>query len=90
MLTNSRRVKRGVVAKRTDGNSALKKTIVTMKANALRDSMTSVAASELLGVSLATVRRWVKDGSADAKMIGGQLRFSRNEVQRLFQNPPSG
>lgn len=78
------------MAKRTDGNSDLKQTIVTMKANALRDTMTSAAAAELLGVSPATLRRWVKDGSADAKMIGGQLRFSRDEVQRLLQNPPNG
>ena len=78
------------MAKRTDGNSDLKQTIASMKANALRDTMTSAAAAELLGVSPATLRRWVKDGSADAKMIGGQLRFSRSEVQRLFQNRPSG
>jgi len=76
------------VAKRTDGDSDLKQTIATMKASALRDTMTSVAAAQLLGVSPATLRRWVKAGSADAKVIGWQLRFNRAEVQRRFQNPP--
>jgi excisionase family DNA binding protein len=71
-----------------DPNRDAKRVVKSMKDNTLRETVSTGAASKLLGVSPSTLRKWVTDGAAEAKMIGGQLRFSRDEVQRLFQRPP--
>ncbi len=71
-----------------DPNRDAKKVVKSMKADVLQDSITTAAAAELLGVSPSTLRKWVTDGTAEARTIGGQLRFSRDEVRRLFQRHP--
>jgi len=73
-----------------DPNREAKDVVKSMKADVMRDSMTTAGAAELLGVSPSTLRKWVRDGLAECKVIGGQLRFSREELRRLFREPRQG
>jgi len=73
-----------------DPNRATKDAVKLMKADAMRDSMTTAAAAELLGVSPSTIGKWAREGTAEARMIGGQFRVSGDEVGRLFQHQREG
>jgi excisionase family DNA binding protein len=66
-------------------NEDLKRTIKGMRADAISETVSTAEAASLLGISPQTLRTWVRSGRASARTIGGELRFSRNEVRRLFE-----
>lgn len=43
--------------------------------------------AEILGVSLATVYRRIKDGSIPSRDLGGLIRIPIEEFRRLFMGP---
>lgn len=66
-------------------NREVERAIKLMRTEARRDGMTTKDAADLLGITTDTLRRWVKEGKADARTLdGGRLVFGRAEVQRLF------
>lgn len=46
--------------------------------------------AEILGVSLATVYRRIKDGTIPARDLGGLIRIPVEEFRRAFLSPRQG
>lgn len=49
--------------------------------------LTYKEAAALLKISARTLRRFVADGTVPHYRLGGQLRFSRNALLEMVQNP---
>jgi excisionase family DNA binding protein len=51
--------------------------------------MTTSQATKELGISAATLRRWVKEGRVEAMKVGKQLRFRQADLRRVITLQPS-
>jgi excisionase family DNA binding protein len=49
--------------------------------------LTTTQATRELGVSAATLRRWVKEGKVEAMKVGKQLRFRQSDLRRVVTVP---
>ena len=73
------------MAKNTDQNDEFQRTIDAMRADSPRYTVSTAEAANLLGISASTLRKWVKDGRASGRTIGGKLLFTRDVLRRLFR-----
>jgi excisionase family DNA binding protein len=42
--------------------------------------------AKMTGLTTRTIRNYLKDGSLEGKKIGGQWRFTMNNIEKLFNN----
>jgi excisionase family DNA binding protein len=57
---------------------------LTTPAPALRGYMTTGQAARLIGVSLQTIKNWVKSGRLEGEPIGGRVLVRRASIQRFL------
>jgi excisionase family DNA binding protein len=71
-------------------NDEMRQAIRAMRTEVTHETVSTSEAANLLGISPSTLLKWVREGRASARTISGELRFTKEELRRLFQGRKPG